>query len=215
MPHPALLLPPGYADLIRNTPGLIAYWRMRDYSSATVTRNELSTAGATLTNAPVPAPGPPIPDSASIKFNGSNQSLSAAINLSTYTQLSLSFWFWWDALITGDHIVLEHGVDGGAGHRFFIDANLTSRLTILLGHGSGVYMSKYLTVPSAAAWHHYLITLSRPATVDIGAWVDGSNASLTLDHADNGGTGSFENQTLFMMAGNNASLRAAGRLAVF
>lgn len=40
MPHRTLLVPPGYADLIRNTPGLVAYWRLGE-RGGTVARGEL------------------------------------------------------------------------------------------------------------------------------------------------------------------------------
>jgi hypothetical protein len=83
------------------------------------------------------------------------------------------------------------------------------------GFGLGTNVESFPR-PSAATWHHIVITLdSTAADTDevVAAWVDGSGQTLTPIANNDGGGTAFPNTTWSFMARNAASLFGAGRIA--
>lgn len=155
-------------------------------------------------------------------FNGTSQGLQIALNLSAYSVITVSFWLWWNVFNTSDNLVMEYGTtwDANGANGFIADFNYSGGvhtpqfgIATVIG-GVQKYWNDEFPRPSAAAWHHYMMTLNR-ATPAIAAWVDGAPQTLTLVKHDAVAYGNFGNQNLNLMCRNAASLFAAGRLAEY
>ncbi len=150
-------------------------------------------------------------------FNGSSDNLQSAatVDLTSTTQISISFWLYWNTFANDDSLAFESSsnYNSNAG-AFIIDPNDSSGFFQFSVYQPG-YFGCHITRPSAAAWHHYLLTLDI-TTVNAGtctAYVDGVNATPTIDINAGAGTLTFGNYTLNMMSRNAASLFGAGRMS--
>jgi hypothetical protein len=215
---PELLIAPKYSEAILNTPGLLRYWRMRG-SVGTPAAEEKARTGLTLVASPPVRQGTPVDDGAGVKFNGTSQAASVALDLSGTPQISLSFLMWWDAFANNDKLMAEYSADYNASSGLLVDPNSNS------GLGSGkfefgtsllpgpFYWLNNFTRPSAAAWHHYVLTMDRANKVNT-AYVDGATASGFGSGIQNGGVyGNFANSSLYLMSRNTTALFGAGRLS--
>lgn len=151
-------------------------------------------------------------------FNGTSDRGSITVDLSAFNMLSVSFWLWWDVFANNDKLVCEYTANtlSGSNAGFFIDPNTSNvgfqQFSICQGFGGSKAWQDIFTRPSAAAWHHYLVTFNRVTPVNT-AWVDGAAQTLTAVSHTGSAFGNFGNSTLNMMCRNQASLFGAGRLA--
>lgn len=139
---------------------------------------------------------------------------SLPLDLSAYTKLTVSFWLYWDAFANDDGLAMEYGSNFMADSGFLIDPNSAAGGFEVGVGSSGSANDWKFARPSAAAWHHYYITLDR--TTGTGqsstAVIDGVSQSMT-QHASGSVGGNFGNNSLFLFSRNNAALFGTGRLA--
>lgn len=153
---------------------------------------------------------------------------TAAIDLSGITTMSIAFWMYWDAFADNNDIGFESSAAASTaanvgGIQFVPNESATSTVMIRVRcsttAGNAGMSGCYLTRPSAAAWHHWVICINRSAgTQQVAAvYIDGVSQSLT-PHAtsvDNTSTGGFGNHAWNFMSRAGTSLFAAGRLDDF
>lgn len=147
-------------------------------------------------------------------FDGSNDYVAALLDLTPYTELSLSFWLWWDAFANDDDLAFEHTVNYTANPGgLIVNPNSSStKFEVGIGTGAGAFYTDTFSRPSAAAWHHYLVTLSRSGPANA-VWVDGVSQTLTAGTHTVVAYGTFANDYLVFMARGGVSLFGAGRMA--
>jgi hypothetical protein len=143
--------------------------------------------------------------------------MSAAVNLSAFSQASISFWLWWDSFANDYDVAIEYTTDAGSTNGGFaiIPNDGGANQWGVYCRGTTGYTMQYITRPSAAAWHHFVVNLD-PNTSGAGAvsavYLDGVSQSLTLFNGSSV-TGNFANSTLYFMSRGGASLFGAGRIA--
>ena len=139
---------------------------------------------------------------------------SIPINLSGYTKLTVSFLMYWDAFANDDKLAMEYGSNFATNSGFLIDPNSSSGGFEAGVASPGFFNSWKCTRPSAAAWHHYYITLNRTtgtaqsSTIAIDGVIQAMTANISVDVTDN-----FGNNSLYLFSRNNASLFGLGRMA--
>lgn len=160
-------------------------------------------------------------------FNGTSQAMqsSSALALSSFNTATLAWWMWWDTFANDDDFAIELSAnwDTSAG-AWLVDPNYSATSKVLGGVSAGDstnYAIKDFARPSAAAWHHWALTidLTKDESNDsnrkiVNLYIDGSTVSGTSLNATFTGTGStFPNSVLNLMARNATSNWAAGRMA--
>lgn len=153
-------------------------------------------------------------------FNGSSDSMSTASNLTLGSaSLSMAFWLWYDDYANTDKYVFELSSNYTTGNDF----RLTPGDVVIAGkwavgvHSSNGFSYGGFTRPSAAAWHHYVVTMQFANPTALTAYVDGVAQTVSFTGGgigpqnDNGIV--FDTVQLYSMARNNFSNFAAGRLA--
>lgn len=152
-------------------------------------------------------------------FNGSTGSMSTSASLSLGSSLTIAFWLWYDDYANTDKYAFELSSNYTTGNYF----RLTPGDVVIAGkwaigvHTSNGFSYGGFTRPSAAAWHHYVITMQLANPTALTCYVDGVAQSVTFTGGgigpqnDNGLT--FDATQLYSMARNNFSNFAAGRLA--
>lgn len=160
-------------------------------------------------------------------FNGTSHSLQSAatIDLTGATTLTVAFWMYWDAFANDDDLAFESSANYNNNPGAIIaDANEASTTKFVIAvHDSGVTSGtnhasgQSFTRPSAAAWHHYLVTFDLGSTPWVkNVWIDGVAAgSLATFGTGSSAAPGFGNYTWNFMSRNNASLFGAGRIAEF
>lgn len=163
------------------------------------------------------------------QFNGTTQAAqsTSALALSSFNTITIAWWMWWDTFANDDHIASELSAnwDTSAG-TWLIDPNYSATGKMLVGVSAGDstnYAIKDFARISAAAWHHWAVTidLTKNESDDSNRkiqnlYIDGSTVAGTSINASYTGTaGTFANSTLNIMARNATSLWAAGRIAEF
>jgi hypothetical protein len=148
------------------------------------------------------------------KFNGTSDRGQIAVNLSAFSALSISFWMWWDANGNGNNIALEYGTTTSVAGGWGLIPNQGSGVwTFGMGIASGgLWYDALPARPTAAAWHHFLLTSNRATPVNT-AFVDGVSKTLSTVTHTAGTYGNYGNLTLNVMSRNAASLFGAGRMA--
>lgn len=148
------------------------------------------------------------------KFNGtSSDKLSAACDLSAYAQASISFWLWNNANNASNKFACEYGNPNfdtaftGAG---FV-LNDTTTLVLGVGKSSSSWLDN-ATVPTAAAWHHYVLTFNRATPVNT-LYIDGVLQTLTTNAHTAATYGNFVNGTLYFMSRGTTTFFGVGRMA--
>ena len=192
------------------------YWKMNETSGTELAATVGSTPITLGTLTAKPTLGVAGADAAlgtAVQFDGTNDIASAAIDLSARSAVVLEFWLYWDAYAPNDDMALEYGVGGAslvAG--FYVDPNFSVDGTFAASIGTGGDTGK-ITRPSAAAWHHYAISLDRAQAGGaevVYMVVDGVSASIT--HVAGANAGNFSNLTLTLMHRGDGSLFGAGRM---
>jgi hypothetical protein len=195
----------------------IAYWQMGETSGLTFE----ATVGATpitlgtLTAKPtMGVAGATTALGKAAQFDGTNDFASVAIDLSARATIAIEFWLYWDAFANNDDMALEFTADGGGtAGGFYIDPN-SSTTHFAVASGSAANIGR-VPRPSAAAWHHYALTINRAVTVgntDLTSLViDGVAQTITtISAVDN--AGNFANSTLYLMSRAGGGLFGAGRM---
>jgi YD repeat-containing protein len=204
-----------YADAVRETPGLLDYWRMGDAAGPTLA-DGAGTSPATATGGPVFAvPGGVRndPDTA-VRFDGNDDAASAAVDLSSKSAITLEFWMKWNSWANDDRLAFEYTPnfnDGPGG--FLVDPNSSFGS---FGVAIGVGESRNVTLfsrPTAGAWHHYAFVLdtNAPASEQVVPYVDGQPVAYTKA-ASGTGAGNFAKSSLYFMSRNSSALFGAGDL---
>jgi YD repeat-containing protein len=216
---PVTVAPPGvssYPDAIRNTAGLVGYWRLDDSAGPTLADSAGSSPAAATGGVSFGVPGGVAgdPDTAA-RFDGLTGSAAANLNLSGTNRVTVEFWLKW-TFSNNDHIAMEftpnyHENEGG----FLIDPNAPQeggKFAVGLGR-NGSFNTAYFARPSSGQWHHYAFVLdtSAPAAEEITPYVDGAPVPFTKPNSGSG-AGNFANSTLYFMSRGGSSLFGAGDL---
>src|ERR1043166_1257171 len=148
-------------------------------------------------------------------FNGTSQSMSAGSQISPGSKFTIAFWLWFDSYSNTDTFVFEESANYTVGNAF----RLSPADTVTSKWGFGVHTSNGFTYggfnrPSAAAWHHFVLTAELKNSSVLQAYVDGaaSTVSYALGPQNDSGV-NFDTDFLYSMAKNNSSNWVAGRLA--
>ncbi|MEO8093869.1 MAG: LamG domain-containing protein [Pseudolysinimonas sp.] len=153
----------GYGNLVRNTPGLLSYWRLDDASGATMDDITATNNNGTYVNGPtLSVPGAIASDSdTAVQFNGSSTYATATRQISG--DFTIEFWFkstqsyssstpcdqWWRGagLVDAD--------TPGAGNDFGIGLCLGQ---VVAGIGGGDTSVVSSSTYNNGAWHHVAFT---------------------------------------------------------
>lgn len=147
-------------------------------------------------------------------YNGTSDKASVALNLSAFSKLSISFWHWQNAFGTGNQQCMEFGTTTLNAGGFGLNPNNSAQTTsfAMIQATASVFWQDGFPRPTAAAWHHYLLTMDRSGPTNV-AYVDGLLQTLTAGTHGAGTYGNFGSLSLNFMARNGASLFNAGRQA--
>ena len=194
-----------YPDAVKDTPGLIHYWRLGETSGTTLA-DSVGTANATTSGGPtlgVPGGISAEPNTAA-HFDGVDDSARAAVNLSGMSAITVEFWLNVDLYGNNDEMALEltDNFNQNTGG-FLIDPNAPQGGG-KFGVGIGTPDTRndaYFERPSAGQWHHYAIVFdsSAPAKQQITPYVDGKPVAYTKS-AEGTGSGAFANSFLNFMS---------------
>ncbi|MGI9146220.1 MAG: DUF4832 domain-containing protein [Chloroflexota bacterium] len=211
------------AAVLRDAPA--GYWRLDEPSGSSVADSSgHAHSGAYVGNVIHAAAGALSgdPDTAT-QFDGVTSAAAINLDLSTVSSTSVEFWLNWKTYANDDRLALEFGNTFQDVPGFLVDPNSSTvpgKFEVALGDGSGGTANNvFFNRPSAGAWHHYVLVLSRlaPAASAIIPYVDGTAVSYTKT-ASTQLTGNFASSTLFTMSRDATSLFGAGtldELAVF
>jgi len=146
-------------------------------------------------------------------FNGSSDNLQSAstIDLTSTDSISLAFWLYADSF-SGTSSILETSAaySSNVGALWVL---INSSEVQFRNFVAGASNECHITPPSAAAWHHYVITWNSSTNPQVcKAYVDGAADSAVSDSVANSG-GTYGNYTLNVMSRNAASLFTAGRIS--
>lgn len=149
----------------------------------------------------------------SIKGESTGARASVPIDLSAHQKISVAFWLYWPAYANNDALAFEFTAQASSvsSKGFYVDPNAANGRFQLAACQTDVRAVSF-TRPTAAAWHHYVVTYDFTSTTAIAAYVDGVGQSLTVDAAGSGSGSFFANSTLYLLSRNNASLLGTGRL---
>ncbi|MES2572262.1 MAG: LamG domain-containing protein [Verrucomicrobiota bacterium] len=208
-----------YAERIASLEPL-CWFRMGQASGTTVV-DEMGGASMTLSGTGIThGVADPIEDDAdtATQFDGSSGGGSVPLDLTPFEAISVEFWAYQAAWSNDDRVFMEHTPNtnnyfGG----WFVDpntsvnANFTVRIRANTGH-PGIANDIAIFRPTAAAWHHYVITFDLSETSDIiKIYVDG--VLQTYSKAVGSAVTSFANSTLYIgHRGESGGLRLNGRL---
>lgn len=150
-------------------------------------------------------------------FNGTSDFIRPALNLTGTSVLIVSFWLYWDTNANDDDLAMEFGTTAyTAVNGFIIDPNnsvVANTVMVGMGKGSGgsAWVDRFAR-PSAATWHHWLVSFTRTGPTTL-VWIDGVSQTLTTQTHAGTSYGNFASSNLNLMCRNGASLFGAGRMA--
>jgi Concanavalin A-like lectin/glucanases superfamily/PKD domain len=194
-----------YPDAVKDTPGLIHYWRLGETTGSTFA-DSVGTSNATTTGGPTlgVSGGIAADPNLAARFDGVDDSAHAALDLSGLSTITVEFWLYADSYTNDDAMTLEQTDNfnqnkGG----FLIDPN-APQAGGKFGIGIGTPDTRndaYFERPSAGQWHHYAFVLdsTAPAAQQIIPYVDGKAVTYTKA-ATGTGSGAFANATLNFMS---------------
>ena len=144
---------------------------------------------------------------------------SAAIDLSSHQTVQVAFSLYWDAFSNDDSMAFEFGERFWANDGSFACVpNESSEEDFSTGIGNDAGLTTgHMTRPSAAVWHHYVITYSLGSPDVITIRMDKSAQSVVYDYRNSNGANYFGNFVLNLMhrGYSSGSLFGAGRMAHF
>jgi hypothetical protein len=206
-----------YPDAVKDTPGLIHYWRLGETSGATFA-DSAGSANATAFGAPTLGVAGGIaadPDKAA-RFDGVDDTARAAVDLSGLSTVTVEFWLYIDAYTNDDALALEltENFNQNPGG-FIIDPN-APQSGGQFGVGVGTPDTRnnvFFARPSTGQWHHYAIVLdtTAPKQQQITPYVDGKAAAYTKT-AEGTGSGAFASSVLNFMSRGGQQLFSRGAL---
>lgn len=181
--------------------------------------NKPATVNTAITSAKGPLGYDTVP-----KGNGTTTIAKNRISFAPFRQMSFSWWAYWDANANNDQCIWGYGTtnwvtDSG----ILVDPNEASgSYTIGLSEGSLAHFSTTTYArPTAAAWHHFALTMDRnvASTHGIQFYIDGALKSISGGSSTLlGGTdfGATQDIAFFgARSGGGAQLFGAGRMACF
>jgi hypothetical protein len=206
-----------YPDAVKDTPGLIHYWRLGETSGPAFldsvgTGNATALGGPTFGVAGAVAADP----NPAARFDGVDDAARAPVDLSGLSTITVEFWLYIDAYTNDDALTLEQTDNfnqnkGG----FIVDPNAPQsggKFGIGIGNPD-TRNNAFFERPSTGQWHHYAIVLdsSAAAAQQITPYVDGKATAYTKT-AEGTGSGAFANSTLNFMSRAAQQLYARGAL---
>jgi hypothetical protein len=193
----------------------LGYWKLNELIGTVVTdssgnlRHGSYGGGVTLG---VPSVLPRPAGEYAARFNGTSGFISIPLNLSALTAMTLEFWMKVASFPGGDKLVAEfttnyNVTEGG----FIVDPNPGAGAAQFAMAQASTYKTRNYTNPTINAWHHYVYQFIRGVGVtDLHVYIDGVIADGAVSGADK--TGTFANNTLYLMSRAGASLFLAGDL---
>ena len=206
-----------YSDAVKDTPGLIHYWRLGETSGTTFADSAGASPATTAGGPTLGVPGGIAADTnLAARFDGADDTAHAAVDLSGLSTITVEFWLNVDSYTNDDAMTLEQTANfnqnkGG----FLIDPN-APQSGGKFGVGIGTPDTRndvYFERPSAGQWHHYAFVLnaSAPAETQITPYVDGKTVAYTKA-AQGTGSGAFANSTLNFMSRAGSAFFERGAL---
>jgi YD repeat-containing protein len=206
-----------YPDAVKDTPGLVHYWRMDEKAGPTFA-DSVAASGATALGGPTFGVTGAIagdPDLAA-RFDGLDDAAQAKVDLSGVSTITVEFWLYIDSYTNDDALALEltENFNQNKGG-FIVDPN-SPQSGGSFGVGIGNIDTRnnvFFARPSAGQWHHYAFVLdsTAPAATQITPYVDGQPMAYTKT-ATGTGSGAFANSTLNFMSRAGKSLFGRGAL---
>ncbi len=143
---------------------------------------------------------------------------ASALTLSGSPKLTLAFWLWWDAydnLDANSLLALGNGTSQ-TGTIYLAPNSTAGTFKAFVLDAPATQFSYEFARPSAAAWHHYVMSMDRSLTGAAqltGLWVDGATpGSLAIVTADDL-TGNWIDDVVYSMSYLSGTFPGAGRLA--
>ncbi len=206
-----------YSDAVKDTPGLIHYWRLGETAGPTFA-DSVGTSNATALGGPTfGVPGGIAADpNLAARFDGVDDAARASVDLSGLTAITVEFWLYTDAYTNNDELTLEltdnfNQNKGG----FIIDPNAPQsggKFGIGIGNPD-TRNNVFFERPSVGQWHHYAVVLDAAAAANqqIVPYVDGLPIAY-IKTASGTGSGAFANSTLNFMSRAGGFLFSRGAL---
>ncbi len=206
-----------YPDAVKDTPGLIHYWRLGE-ASGTTFADSVGGSNATTLGAPTLGVAGGIaadPDKAA-RFDGVDDAARAPVDLSGLRTVTLEFWLYIDAYTNDDALTLEltdnfNQNKGG----LIVDPNAPQsggRFGIGIGDPD-TRNNVFFERPTTGQWHHYAIVLDTTAAAaqQITPYIDGKAIAYTKT-AESAASGAFANSMLNFMSRGGQQLFSRGAL---
>ncbi len=206
-----------YSDAVKDTPGLLHYWRLGE-TSGTTFADSVGGSNATTFGGPTLGVAGGIaadPDKAA-RFDGVDDAARAPVDLSGLSKVTFEFWLYTDAYTNDDALTLEltdnfNQNKGG----LIVDPNAPQsggRFGIGIGDPD-TRNNVFFERPTTGQWHHYAIVLdtTAPAAQQITPYVDGKAIAYTKT-AEGTGSGAFANSMLNFMSRGGQQLFSRGAL---
>ncbi len=210
-----------YPDAVKDTPGLLHYWRLGDGSGSTFV-DSVGGKDAKAFGAPTLGVNGAIaadPDKAA-RFDGVDDAARAEVDLSGRSTITVEFWLYLDAYTNDDALTMEF-TDSFQQNKggFIIDPN-APQSGGMFGIGIGTPETRnnaYFARPSTGQWHHYAIVLdtTAPGAQQITPYVDGKAVAYTKPADGSGsltGSGAFASSMLNFMSRGGKELFGRGVL---
>ena len=155
-----------------------------------------------------------------LQFNGTSDWARTASQVVWGTNaVSISLWLYWDAYANNDDLAFELGPNTAVNYPgFFLDPNssFTTPNFCFSIRDAGGYSTRSISRPSAAVWHHYVLTYnhsSAPSVLEL--YVDGVLQSLTSNANATSQTTAFVTHYIYLMCRGGTTTFGAGRLDDF
>jgi hypothetical protein len=161
------------------------------------------------------------PVGAAVRFDGVDDYAAVPVVLAgangvPYQALTVELWLRWDAYADDDRLALELSPNAGATPGTFALNPDDHRGAFFVSSQNGVddWNDNRFPRPSAGAWHHYAVTVTRglgaPYEDTVRVWVDG--VEQPHDGSTNPFNHEFANDVLYLMSRGGTSLFGAGAL---
>jgi hypothetical protein len=189
-----------------------AYWKMDD-SGSTLANSVAGGNPIVLSGGTTGVPGATTALGNAVSFNGSSDyGRVSSLDLSGTDKVSVEMWLTWDTNGSNDALALEHG-ETNAAKGFALNPSSSSSAGSWAAFtpnnaGGGFDEERMTTRPSAATWHHIVVTIDRTQTTSgsvFNFYVDGVLDAGTQSGAFTQPTLNFQNYPLMVMARSAAS----------
>lgn len=135
-----------YAGLLT---GPDAFAPIRNY--CTQSRATMTGTSATVTQ-----------DNLAMTFNGSSDFAQHPIDLSPWPVITISFFMWWDAFGTDNKCALSYHTETHSNNGLLLNCNVATGKSQWSASAPGAkYNAERFDCPTAAAWHHWGVSIDR------------------------------------------------------